>query len=360
MTDSPAFHAEIIENSLRAVAAHAAESLLQRCPRAHAFGTPAFRGWHDHLTGRLSELASAMRAGEPSLFGARVHWAKVAFAARGLDTAELAASIDAMAEALAEALPPGGTHAVGPYLHAARVWLDRPTDLSPPAISGPHGDLAARYLLALLEGDRRAAIDAVAFAMDHGLHPRDAMIHVVVPVSREIGRMWHLGEVSIGEEHFVTATAALTMGVIRQRLRFDPPNARCVLIASVPGNRHELAGRIAGLLLEAAGWRVIDLGTEMPGPDLVEAAGDFGVDVVLLGAMLTTQIDATRATISALRADPRTASTAVVVGGHIFDEAPNLWRKIGADAHARTIGQVVELTEAVIRRPRAASGSFDE
>lgn len=350
MPEPAPFFAEIIESSARVLAAHATELLLQRCPGVQAFGNPAFRGWQDHLAGRLMELAGSMRAGEPDLFASGLYWAKAAFNARSLDTQELAASVDALGEALVEGLPPGGGEAVGAYLAAARRWLARPVQQNPPSISGPHGELAARYMLAMLEGDRRAGIDHLTHAMDHGLHPRDALLHVVVPVSREIGRMWHLGEVAIGEEHFSTATASLVMGVVRQRMKLAEPHGRSVLIASVPGNRHELAGRIAGVLLEAAGWRVIDLGTEMPANDLVLAAGDFSVDLIVLGAMLTTQVETARATLGCIRADERTARIPVIVGGHVFDEAPTLWKRLGADAHAKTIGQVVELANALVKR----------
>jgi 5-methyltetrahydrofolate--homocysteine methyltransferase len=171
----------------------------------------------------------------------------------------------------------------------------------------------------------------------------------MVPVAREIGRMWHLGEIAIGEEHFTTANAQLLMGVIRQRLPMQPLNGRSVLIASVPGNKHELAGRIAGLLLESEGWRVIDLGTEMPAPDLVRAVDDFNADLVVLGVMLATQVEAARVTMHALGTDPRTASIPVIVGGHVFDDAPGLWKKMGAHAHARTIGHVVELADSVLK-----------
>jgi MerR family transcriptional regulator, light-induced transcriptional regulator len=346
------FHAEIIESTARALGAHAAEFLLETHPNAHAFGTPAFRGWQEHLTARLHELAGTMRAGEPTLFGAALAWGKLAFESRGLDTGELVGSVEALRVALREGLPPSGEDAVEPYLRAARSALVRPAEHAPPSVSGPFGELAARYLVALLEGDRRAAIGMLIDAMDDNLHPRDVLLHVIVPTAREIGRMWHLGEVGIGEEHFCTATASLLMGVVRQRLHMADPNGRCVVIASVPGNRHELAGRIAGLLLEAAGWRVIDLGTEMPPRDLVEAAGDFRADVVVLGAMLTTQVETARVTLSAIRSDERTVHIPVIVGGHVFDDAPGLWRRINADAHARTIGQVVELADALTRRPR--------
>lgn len=347
MSNPAEFHAAIIESSARVLAAHAAELVLQRRPDAHAFGTPAFSGWQEHLAGRLHELAGAMRAGEPALFGDQLHWAKIAFAARGLDTDELIASTHALQEALAEGLPDGAEDAIAPYIAAARAALDRQVRSAAPAISGPHGQLASRYLLALLEGDRHAAIGQVMHAIDAGLAPRDALVHVLVPVSREVGRMWHLGEVTVGEEHFTTSTAALLMGAIRERIGIADPNGRSVLIASVPGNRHGLGGRIAGLLLESAGWRVIDLGTDIPGDDLVRSAADFQVGLVVLGVMMTTQLDTARATVQALRADPRLGRVGVIVGGHVFDNAPNLWKRLGADAHARTIGQIRELADAV-------------
>lgn len=349
MTEQAVFHAAIIENSARMLAAHAAELLIERCPTASAFGDPAFNRWQDHLAGRLHELGGAMRAGEPDLFGARLHWARLAFQARGLDADELTACVDALSETLAEHLPPGGPAAVAPFIESARAWLARPAAEPPPNITGPHGELAARHLAAILDGDRRAAIGALTDAMDHGLPARDALLHVMIPVSREIGRMWHLGEIAIAEEHFTTATAQLLMGVIRERLTMRPANGRAVLIASVPGNKHELAGRIAGLLLESAGWRVIDLGTEMPASDLVRAAGDFGADLIVLGVMLATQVEAARVTMHALRSDPRTASIPVIVGGHVFDDAPQLWKKMGANAHARTVGHVVDLADSVLK-----------
>lgn len=349
MTEQAVFHAAIIENSARMLAAHAAELLLERCPNAAAFGNPAFKGWQEHLAGRLYELGGAMRAGEPDLFGARLHWARLAFHARGLDASELTDCVDALSEALTEHLPPGGPAAVAPFMASARAWLARPASEPPPNITGPHGQLAARHLSAMLEGDRRTAIGVLTDAMDHGLPPRDAMLHVMVPVAREIGRMWHLGEIAIGEEHFTTATAQLLMGVIRQRLTLRPPNGRCVLIASVPGNKHELAGRMAGLLLESEGWRVVDLGTEMPAMDLVRAIDDFHADLVVLGVMLATQVEAARVTMDALRNDPRSASIPVIVGGHVFDDAPGLWKKMGAHAHARTIGHVIELADSVLK-----------
>jgi methanogenic corrinoid protein MtbC1 len=346
VNDAANFHAAIIESSARALAAHATELLLERRPSAHAFGQPAFRSWQDHLAGRLLELAGAMRAGEPGLFGDQLHWGKIAFAARGLDAAELEASTDALHEALIEGLPPGASEAVSPFLAAARAALKREVRSTAPAIAGPHGELASRYLVALLEGDRRQAIGMVLDALDEGLSPRDALVHVLVPVAREVGRMWHLGEVTIGEEHFTTTTASLLLGVVRQRMKMLAPSDRCAVIASVPGNRHDLAGRIAGLLLEAAGWRVIDMGVEMPAPDLVRSVGDFEADVVVLSVMLTTQLDTAQATVNALKADERAARAAIVVGGHVFDQAPTLWKRMGTDAHARTLGQITEIADA--------------
>jgi len=350
MPDPAAFHAQIIESGARAIAAGAAERLLEAAPNAHAFGKPAFPAWHEHLTGRLLELVGAMRAGEPALFCGRLDWARLAFEARGLDTAELRESIDAIEHALREDLPPGGTDAIAPYLEAARDGLSRNADAEPPALSGagPNGRLASGYMLALLEGDRRGAIALLESAVAKGMTAETVMLDVLIPVAREVGRQWHLGEVAIGEEHFVTNSAMLALGWLRGLMPQCEPDGRSVMIGAVPGNRHDLAGRIAGLILESAGFRVVDLGAETPAPDMVRAAGDFGVDGVLLGVMLGTQIESARHAIAQFRADERTAGVFIVVGGHVFDEAPELWERIGANGHARTIHEAGELLDRLI------------
>ena len=174
------------------------------------------------------------------------------------------------------------------------------------------------------------------------------MLDVLIPVAREVGRLWHLGEVAIGEEHFLTSTTMLALGWLRGLMPRPEPNGRSVMIGAVQGNKHELAGRIAGLVLESAGFRVVDLGAETPAPDMVRAAGDFGVDAVLLGVMLTTQIESARHAIGLFRGDERAASIAIVVGGHVFDEAPELWGRIGADGHARTIRDAPGLIAGIL------------
>lgn len=348
MTDPATFHAQIIESGARSIAAGAAERLLEIDPDAHAFGQPAFPCWQEHLVGRLQELAGAMRAGEPGLFASRLTWARLAFEARGLGTHELTHSIDALGHALGEDLPPGGADAVAPYLAAAREGLDASPGEDPPPLSGPGGETAAQYMLAILEGDRRRAFALLERALADGMSAERVMFEILVPVEREVGRLWHLGEVRVGEEHFLTNTTMLALGWLRTLLPQEEPNGRSVMIGAVPGNRHELAGRIAGLLLESAGFRVVDLGAETPAPDLVASAGDFGVDAVLLGVMLTTQVESARRSIELLRADERTSSVAVVVGGHVFDEAPELWSRIGADGHARTIPEAVGLINQLV------------
>ncbi|MEM9372984.1 MAG: B12-binding domain-containing protein [Planctomycetota bacterium] len=348
MPEPDQFHAQIIESGARSIAAGAAERLLDAAPDAHAFGEPAFPCWQEHLAGRLLELAGSMRAGEPDLFGSRLRWARLAFESRGLGVGELEHSLDALERTLAEDLPSGGGGLIKPYFQAARRGLTGSDDPGPPALSGPGGEVAARYMLALMEGDRRGALTLLEEAVGAGMSPEDVMLGVLVPVEREIGRLWHLGEVGIGEEHFLTNTTMLALGWLRTLLTAEEPNGNTVLIGAVSGNRHELAGRITGLVMERAGFRVIDLGVETPAHDMIRAAGDYGVDAVLLGVMLTTQIESASQAIELMRADSRIGSAAIVVGGHVFDEAPDLWKRVGADGHARTIQEAPALIERLI------------
>lgn len=165
---------------------------------------------------------------------------------------------------------------------------------------------------------------------------RDVLLKVLVAAEREAGRMWHLGEISVGEEHLITGTTSLALGLVAGRLAAAEPNGKTVVVGSLLDNHHELAVRVAGLLLEEEGWRVIDLGSETPAEDLLGVVRDHGADLVVVSAMLVTQLDAISALARAL-SDGRVGSgVPLLVGGHAFDDSPNLWRTIGAAGLAPT------------------------
>lgn len=329
-----AFVASLLDNGARGYAAAAAERLLQRRPEAaQRFGDSAFSDWHRHLVQRLEELAAAVRVGEPRLFVADVVWSRRAFDSRGVPREDLHTSLECLAEVLGEELPEPARPAARAALDAALAALAAGPQAEPPLDSATtEGKLALSYVLALLEGDRRKAMSLVLSAVEDGLPGRRALAEVLSLAQREMGRMWHAGELSVAQEHFVTSTTESLIVLLAAREAAAEPLGRTVVAASAPGNAHDLGTRLLAELFDLAGWRVIHLGQDVPGVDLAAAVDEFQADLLVLSVALSTQLKSAAEAIVEVRSARPEAK--VLVGGLAFEKTPELWRQLGADGYA--------------------------
>lgn len=135
----------------------------------------------------------------------------------------------------------------------------------------------------------------------------------VGPLLREVGEDWAAGRLTVGHEHFVTER----VGDLLRSLRL-PAEERAqgplMLLASLPGEGHGLGLQMAALVLAHAGWRVRQLGTEVPPVHIVELARAVGARGVGLSVSRANAGAATARAVVRLRAAlPR--RTALVVGG---------------------------------------------
>ncbi len=349
MSQSTRFAAEILEASAAAYARDAAGLLLERHPGVEGRYPSAMGYWKMNLTQRVLELAAALGAEEPALFGARVRWARKAFRARALEGQDLRASIACLGEVLNQELPEQARAEVAGYLDPALESLSvtgaaRPA--APHALcldsASANGRLALRYLQTVLEGDSRDAVDLLVAAAEHGTGIHELYLDVLLAAQCEIGELWHLGEIGIAEEHHVTATTERAMSVLAQRARRHRPVGKTVIAAAVAGNSHGLGVRVLADFFEIAGWRAICLGADVPPSQVATAAVYFDADLAVLSAALAVQLKAVGQSVDAIRAlDDREVK--ILVGGVAFAEAPDVWRRLGADGHVPTADDAVEL-----------------
>jgi 5-methyltetrahydrofolate--homocysteine methyltransferase len=106
-------------------------------------------------------------------------------------------------------------------------------------------------------------------------------------------------------------------------------NGEKVIIATVHGDIHDIGKNIVKVLMENYGYRVIDLGKDVPVETVVAAAKEHGAKVVGLSALMTTTVAAMEETIIALRKE---VDCKVVVGGAVLTE--EYAQAIGADCYA--------------------------
>jgi methanogenic corrinoid protein MtbC1 len=356
------FAAGLLRAGSRALAAHAAESLLERHPAAgDLFGAKAFRNWQENMGQRIEELAAAVEMQAPGLFAREVGWSLAAFQARGVPVAAVRHSLEALRNGIAQDLPAEVFAFVRPILEAGiEASVADPRPMPRLQGEGPAGELAVSYLEAVLSGRRFEGIDLLVRALDRGSDLTFLYERVLLPVQVEVGTMWHLGEISVPEEHAATEATRSAMAVLSYRARAVQPEPRIgkpavgpgvgtgvgpgvVLVGAVEGDRHDIGVRAVADLAEIAGWTSIALGADVPSRDIVRACEDFDASTLILSATMSAHLPAVSSAIRAVRASDRGPGLRIIVGGEAFAGDAALAQRAGADALATSASHAVQL-----------------
>lgn len=350
MSNQERFAAAVLRTSASAYGAAAASRLVGgNAGRETLPLDEGWQAWQAHLLRRVVEPASALAAGAPALFANRIAWTRLAFAGREVPEPRLEDILACLRDVLAEELPPSTRAVVGPYMEAALEEARRPPETPRSALDGATatGRLVLDYLLAALEGDARRAITLVRGAVADGLPVESVYCDVVLPAQKEVGRMWHAGELAVAQEHFVTATTRRLMTLLWDDAPRAADTGRTVLLATVSGEIHDVAVQALSDLLDLDGWRAVCLGCDLPATDLAAAAEYFAADLVVLGVTRAEHLLAAEQAIGALR---RVGSrhVPVLVGGLAYAEAPEVSARQGADAHAATLREALSLAADLV------------
>ncbi|HOM83445.1 MAG TPA: corrinoid protein, partial [Armatimonadota bacterium] len=124
------------------------------------------------------------------------------------------------------------------------------------------------------------------------------------------------------------------------------PIAR-VAIGTVRGDLHDIGKNLVGMMLEGAGFEVIDLGTDVSPEKFVEAVREHKAEAIGLSALLTTTMPAMKETIAALEEAGLRDKVAVLVGGAPLTQA--YADEIGADGYAPDAASAVDTAKQLLR-----------
>lgn len=345
-SDRDTYAARLLEQGASGLAGYAASALLEAdSDLEKRYGPTAHALWKDHFRQRILELAAAVETGESSIFVSRIGWAREAFLAREQNEGDLGHSLQALATVLEEQLPESARSLPLKFLEEGRRALTTPRIEAGKNLLDPNDRLqrqALRYLQTILEGQPRRAVDEIIEFVRAESSPLEVYVDVLLPALREIGRLWHLGQTNVAEEHLVTSTTQRALAILVNTQPPAQPNGKTVVAAAVAGDDHEIGLRAVSDAYELSGWRTLFLGRNMPTGDLVLALDFFEADLLLLTATLSNHLIRVRETIEVVRKHSGDR-VKILVGGSAFDESPGLGKKLGADAQAQDIRQALRM-----------------
>lgn len=342
---SPSISARIPVLAERAAAAHVAAAPVPPAPGGELVGE--FRSHLEHL-------ASAALTAEPKLFSRYLDWAQLSRAHRPV-ASSLRSELATLRRTLVDAgAPPEWPDALA-ILDAGLAQLaDASAVPGSQRVEATCAPLARDYLDALLRHDRQAASRLILGAVQSGVGVRDIYLQVFQPVQWEIGRLWQINRISIAQEHFCTAATQLIISQLYPYLFTGERNDLTLVATCVAGELHEIGVRMVADFFEMEGWNTHYLGASMPAPDIVRTLAERRADVLCISTTLTTHLPIAADLIAAVRNDPATRSIQILVGGHAFSQAPELWRKLGADGFAPDAASAIRVARDLVGPDAAA------
>ena len=170
---------------------------------------------------------------------------------------------------------------------------------------------------------------AVQEAIDAGYAPEE-VLNKMISAMDVVGEKFKTGEIFVPE--MLIAAKAMKKGVevLKPLLAAGAAGALGkVVIGTVAGDLHDIGKNLVAMMIESAGFEVIDLGVDVPVEKFVEAAQDADVKIVACSALLTTTMPALEATVAALKAAGKDYK--IMVGGAPINQ--EFCDKVGADAY---------------------------
>lgn len=119
-----------------------------------------------------------------------------------------------------------------------------------------------------------------------------------------------------------------------------------VVIGTVAGDQHDIGKNLISMMLQGAGFNVIDLGTDVATKDFVEAAMTHQADIVGMSALLTTTMPRMPETVEAFKAAGIRDQVKIMAGGAPVTR--KFVEEIGADAYAANAGSATEVAKSLI------------
>jgi len=200
---------------------------------------------------------------------------------------------------------------------------------------------------AVLSGDDERAAELTKKALEEGIEPGKVLNEALIPAMEIVGREYEEGERYVPEMLISAEAMKAAMGVLRPRLVETGVRLKGkVVIGTVEGDLHDIGKNLVAMMLEGAGFEVIDLGVEVTAERFIQAVREHKPDVLGMSALLTTTMIHMPEVIEALKEAGLREEVKVIVGGAPVTQ--EYAEKIGADGYAPDAASAVAVVKKLL------------
>jgi 5-methyltetrahydrofolate--homocysteine methyltransferase len=207
--------------------------------------------------------------------------------------------------------------------------------------------ILAEIFEGIVSGDRVGVPQKTRDALDAGLEPELVLQEGMIAAMSKVGTLFEQGEYYVPEMLLAARTMQKGMDVLKPQLVKAGVKTKGKIVAgTIQGDMHDIGKNLVCMMLEGAGFEIMDLGTDVSPAKFLQAAQDDRADVVAVSALLTTTMVNMGPVINTLSEAGLRDRVKVVVGGAPITDA--FAKQIGADGYAPDASRAVRLISEML------------
>ena len=214
-------------------------------------------------------------------------------------------------------------------------------------------EVLEKLRISVINGEIEAAEAAAKEAINIGLDPLEAIEEGLSKGIREVGDKFEKLELFLPDMIQAAEAMSRAIAILEEKLSFKEYSEKdkgVVVIGTVEGDIHDIGKNIVIALLKANGFKVYDLGKDVPSIKFIEKAEEVNADVIAISALLSSTMIKQEEIIKMLKDMNLRDKYMVIVGGAPVTEE---WaRKIGADAYGKTANEGILKIKEFLKNKR--------
>jgi len=189
-------------------------------------------------------------------------------------------------------------------------------------------------------------------SLEDGLDPLEILNQGLIPGMDEVGRRFKDGEMYVPDVLIAARAMRAGMDILRPLLaQSDVPSLGTVILGTIQGDLHDIGKNLVGIMMEGAGFEVIDLGADVPPERFIQAIREHHPRIIGMSALLTVTMMGMKRVLEDLQAEGIRQNVVAMVGGAPVTQA--FAQEIGADGYAHDAVSAVETARELLDRTGA-------
>jgi 5-methyltetrahydrofolate--homocysteine methyltransferase len=200
---------------------------------------------------------------------------------------------------------------------------------------------------AVIKGDINSATAETQKALDSGNSAQEILDKGLIAAMDEVGTRFSKGLLFVPQMLRSAKTMQECMRVMEPFFQEgDITSKGKVIIGTVKGDLHDIGKNLVSMMMEGAGFSMVDLGVDVPPERFVQKVQEIGPDIVAMSALLSTTMPSMRMTMEALKQAGVRGKVKVMIGGAPVTD--KYAQEIGADCYAPDAGSAVTKAKDIL------------